>query len=86
MSNVVLVDTDVWSILYSRNSDPRRGPWQQALVGKTIAIATQTRAEVFAGMFLRNWGESRASTVRRQLDATATILVDELRTLDETPQ
>lgn len=77
MSNVVLVDTDVWSILYSRNSDPRRGPWEQALVGKTIAIAIQTRAEVFAGMFLSSWGESRTSTVRRQLDVTATIAVDE---------
>lgn len=73
----VLLDTDAWSLLYLPRHDPRTAPWRKALVGATVAIATQTRAEVLAGILQSDWGEPRREAARHQLDRTATIPVDE---------
>lgn len=40
-------------------------------------IATQTRAEVIAGMSQGNWGPDRMEKLMQQLDATPTVPVDE---------
>lgn len=42
-----------------------------------MVIATQTRAEVLAGLAISNWGERRLHDARSQLDRTATIPVDD---------
>ena len=74
----VVLDTDVWSILYSRHSrDVRVERWREVLKGCVIVIATQSRAEVMTGMLQGQWGEARAASVQEQLDRTATVPVDE---------
>ncbi len=76
----VIVDTDVWSLVYSgdrsrREQHEQRRNWRALLLGRTVVIATQTRAEVLAGLLAL--GESRRTTIRKQLDNTSTIPVDE---------
>lgn len=61
----VLVDTDVVSrsLLPARVSGKRGAStgWSDALEGRTIAIAVQTRVELLAWPRLRNWSERRRS-------------------------
>ena len=78
MSPPVVVDTNVWSVLFSgqrRRRDQTDG-WTELLLGRTVIIATQTRAEVLAGLFAL--GDTRRMSIRQQLDQTPTIPVDEL--------
>ncbi len=77
-AGVVLLDTDVWSCLFSdsRKRDPRVEPWRELLMGRVVAIAMQTRAEVLAGALCAQWGESRMNALRAQLDAAATVPVN----------
>lgn len=74
----VVVDTDVWSVLFARskNPNPRQAAWRAALLGQELAIATQTRAEVLAGALRRDLGDQRLAGLRDQLDRTATLPVD----------
>ncbi len=76
---VVVLDTDVWSHLYvPRHSlDTRTVGWRDRLVGATVAIATQTRAEVLAGVYGSPWGDRRKADTVAQLARTPTIPVDE---------
>lgn len=79
-SLTALVDTDVWSGIFGprrRRPDPRVQAWSRQLIGTTVLIATQTRAEVLAGVHASSWSEQRKEGVRRQLDATATMPMDE---------
>ncbi|MDV8079403.1 PIN domain nuclease [Rhodococcus sp. IEGM 1370] len=77
----VLVDTDVFSILYI---DPvkaaNRGlPVEQLraqLAGLQVVIAFQTRAEVLAGAMVGNWGERKLAHTRAKLDSAPTISID----------
>lgn len=73
------MDTDVWSHLYvpRRGVDPRAAGWRDRAVGATVVIATETRAEVLAGVYGSNWGAQRRDDAIAQLDRTATIPVDE---------
>lgn len=75
----MLLDTDVWSLLFlpGKATDSRVSEWRSSLIGATVVIATQTRAEVQAGIVMSNWGEQRRHEAHRQLNSTATILVDE---------
>jgi predicted nucleic acid-binding protein len=61
MDNIVL-DTDVCSYLFKRNS--RAKPYRPHLVGRTLYLSFQTVAELYQGADMRNWGTKR----RRQLD------------------
>lgn len=72
---VVLLDTDVWSCLFSdsRQRDPRVERWRELLMGRAVAIAMQTRAEVLAGARCAQWGERRIDALRAQLDSSATV-------------
>lgn len=77
----VLVDTDVFSILYI---DPvkaaNRGlPVEQLraqLAGLQVVIAFQTRAEVLAGAMVGSWGERKLADTRAKLDSAPTISID----------
>jgi predicted nucleic acid-binding protein len=64
---VVVLDTDVWSHLYvpRRGVDPRAAVWRHRAVGATVVIATQTRAEVLAGVYGSKWGAQRRDDVMR---------------------
>ncbi len=77
--DLVVLDTDVWSHLYGvkgrSHADAAR--WRALLTGKTMAIASQTRAEVLVWILLGRLGDSRAGRIRMQLDMTATVPVDE---------
>lgn len=75
----VLLDTDVWTQLYLRakRADERIPHWREQLIGVTVAISGQTRAEALAGLLLSNWGDDKLRDSRAQLDRTATIPLDE---------
>ena len=69
IDGLVLLDTDVWSHLFSdaRRRHPEDARWRELLLGRTIAIATQTRAEVLAGAAIAKWGEPRTLALQAQL-------------------
>jgi predicted nucleic acid-binding protein len=48
------------------------------LVGRSIAIAVQTRAELLIWPELRGWSADRAGRLRDQLDNTPTVPVNDL--------
>ena len=77
VDGLVLLDTDIWSHLFSdaRRRHPEDSRWREFLLGRTVAIATQTRAEVLAGAVIAKWGEPRTFDLRTQLDRTATVPV-----------
>lgn len=73
---LVVVDTNVWGHLFL----PKRKPvdvtrWRQLLLGHTLVIATQTRAEVLTGFHRSGWGEAKREKALALLDATATVPV-----------
>lgn len=78
-SNLVLLDTDVWSHLFAvkKSRDDRIAHWRALLTGHTVAIAAQTRAELLAWPLIGRLGKTRRERVWSQLDATPTIPVDE---------
>lgn len=74
----VLLDTDAWSRIYVRRNarDTQADAWRDSLLGRSVAIAVQTRAEVLAGIEMSGWGDRRREPVVAQLDATVTVPVD----------
>ncbi|MGL5818196.1 MAG: hypothetical protein ACRCYR_11570 [Phycicoccus sp.] len=74
-SNLVVVDTDVWSHLFAikKREHPQLARWQSLLTGKTVVVAAQTRAEVLAWCLMRDLGPRRSGAIRSQLDDTPTI-------------
>lgn len=77
-ADLVVLDTNIWTHLYSaskQHADARS--WRKAMIGLEVVIAQQTRAEVLYGLELSSWSSDRKQRVRRQLDATPTIPVDE---------
>jgi hypothetical protein len=50
----VLLDTDVWTQLYlrARKGEVRVQRWREQLLGVSVAISGQTRAEALAGLLL----------------------------------
>jgi len=77
-ARIVVIDTDVWSrlALPKARAHPLAAAWKSELLGATVVIAAQTRAEVLAGLLIRNWGGKRAAAARAVLDGTPTIPVD----------
>lgn len=77
----VLVDTDVFSILYvdpgkAANRGHPVDELRRQLAGLQVVIAFQTRAEVLAGTMMGNWGERRVADTRVKLDSAPTISID----------
>lgn len=78
--DVVVLDTDVYSQLYVRQgaNTAAKQAVKDVLVGRTVAIAVQTRAELLIWPQLRGWSADRAARLRDQLDNTPTVPVNEL--------
>ncbi|MDV8021646.1 PIN domain-containing protein [Rhodococcus sp. IEGM 1330] len=77
----VLVDTDVFSILYidpvkAANRGHPVDELRAQLAGLQVVIAFQTRAEVLAGAMVGNWGERKVADTRGKLDSAPTISID----------
>ncbi len=71
----VVIDTDVYSVLFTRRrrDDTRRDEWATRLTGKRVVISFQTRAEVLAGALAAGWGDRTLRDLRRQLDDVPTV-------------
>ena len=78
-SDVVVLDTDVYSLLYVRQGAAvaAKQDLRDMLVGRLVAIAVQTRAELLIWPQVRRWSADRADRLREQLDNTPTVPVDE---------
>lgn len=76
----VVLDTDVWSHLFVRHrgTSEQENRWRELLLGRTVCISAQTRAELLAWPLIRDWGVSRRRSFEQQLDSTATIPFDDL--------
>lgn len=76
-SPFVVLDTNAWSRLFIARdtSDDRGHEWRSALLGKTVVIATQTRAELLSGAAVAGWDRRRLHHLRRQLAQTPTVPV-----------
>ena len=76
----MVLDTDTYSQLYVRQSatDAAKQALKYALVGRSVAIAVQTRAELLIWAETRGWSADHAGRLREQLDSTPTVPVDEL--------
>lgn len=74
----VLVDTDVFSLLFVRlgSSDTRIARWRERLTGRQVLISFQTRTESLVGALVDGWGERRMLELRVILDRTPTVGVD----------
>lgn len=75
--DVVLIDTDVWSMLFTLRNDrrPEVTLWRRLLVGRMVAIAAQTEAELRYGAEIANWGHRRVAALESQLLRTPTLPV-----------
>ncbi|WP_163544362.1 PIN domain-containing protein [Occultella kanbiaonis] len=74
------MDTDVWSVLFARlrgKPDPRTESWRRLLVGRGVVIATQTKAEVLAGLAIKDVGARRRESILSQLASTNQVPVTE---------
>lgn len=73
----MLLDTDVWSLIYARSGrgDARVEQWRTLLQGRSVVIATQSRAEVLAGLAINDVGPARRTKIVAQLDSTTTVPV-----------
>ena len=76
-SPFAVVDTDAWSRLFIARdaADDRSHEWRSALLGRTVVIATQTRAELLGGAAVAGWDRRRVHHLRRQLAQTPTVPV-----------
>lgn len=78
-ADLVVLDTDVWSHLFLKHTRRHAydAEWRRLLVGRTLCIAVQTRAELLAWPEISGWGEQRRALLISQLDTTPTLPVDE---------
>ena len=77
-TNLVVLDTNIWSQLYSAGRQHIDAPvWRKALVGLEVVIAQQTRAEVLYGLRFSTLSATKKERILAQLDATPTIPIDE---------
>ena len=78
--SMVVLDTDVWSFLFKRDSRAER--YRVHLEGNVLCVSFQTVAELYQGAETANCGEKRRAKLREWLrrfevlgcdDATAQI-------------
>lgn len=70
MDEAVVVDTDVWSLLFvsARGAGSVRAtPWREALRGRVITVSRQTQAEVLFGARVSGWSSGRLDQLHRRL-------------------
>lgn len=75
--DLAVVDTDVWSHLFGRRrrSAPGLTVWREALIGRRVVIATQTRAEVLVGLRSGGLGPARSDAIAAALARTPVVPV-----------
>lgn len=79
----VVLDTDVWSGIFVNRKARDAGFNEQVddlrtrIVGRSVTVATQTAAEVRAGVLMSPWGERRRQEVLDRLDATPVLPVSD---------
>ncbi len=74
MSEVVVVDTDVVSFVFKR--DTRAQLYRPHLQGKTLALSFMTVAELYQWAFARNWGEQHLARLEGHLRAYVIVPYD----------
>ncbi|WP_017326086.1 type II toxin-antitoxin system VapC family toxin [Synechococcus sp. PCC 7336] len=63
--DVVLLDTDVFSIILKGASQAR--DYQYIIAGKRMALSFMTVAELFQWGYMRNWGSRRIATLETEM-------------------
>ena len=68
----MVLDTDVYSQLYVRQgaTAAAKQALKDVLVGRSVAISVQTRAELLIWPKVRGWSAERAGRLRDQLDTS----------------
>ena len=74
--NVLLLDTNVVSILFNRNHSLRR-TCLDAVSGNQLVISFMTRAELSLWPVANNWGTSRRGALEEHLGLYLTLYPDE---------
>jgi predicted nucleic acid-binding protein len=72
--STVLLDTDVVSYLFKRDS--RRQLYAPHLLNRELAIAIMTVAELFQWASMRRWGETRVQMMEAWLERFTILPVD----------
>jgi predicted nucleic acid-binding protein len=73
MSDVILLDTNIASLLLKKN-DTRYAQYQECLQGKILAISLMTVAELYQWAAIRQWGESRIQDMESVLSSQCVVL------------
>jgi tRNA(fMet)-specific endonuclease VapC len=73
---VLLLDTNVVSILFNKNHSLRQS-CMEAVTGSHLSISFMTRAELLLWPTANNWGESRRATLVEHLALYTTLYPDE---------
>ena len=79
MSRAVLVDTDVFSFLYKR--DTRAVAYDRHLAGTSPRLAFATVAELHRWAIVRGWGRARVDALRNAIAKYAVLHSDDATTL-----
>ena len=74
--NVLVLDTNVVSILFNKNHALRRVCFD-AVGGRQLVISFMTRAELMLWPIANNWGESRRAALAQYLMLYTTLYSDE---------
>jgi predicted nucleic acid-binding protein len=74
--NVLLLDTNVVSILFNQNHQLRK-TCSDIVAGKQLVMSFMTRAELLVWPAANNWGESRRATLERHIGLYLTLFPDE---------
>jgi predicted nucleic acid-binding protein len=74
--NVLLLDTNVVSILFNKNHSLRQ-VCIEAVAGRQVVISFMTRAELLLWPIANNWGESRQAALAQYLKLYTTLYSDE---------
>jgi predicted nucleic acid-binding protein len=73
--NVLLLDTNVVSILFNRNHQLRQ-TCIDIVAGKQLVISFMTRAELLLWPITNNWGDSRRATLEQHIALYLTLYPD----------
>jgi predicted nucleic acid-binding protein len=74
--NVLLLDTNVVSILFNKNHSLRLS-CMEAVAGRQLVISFMTRAELMLWPAANNWGESRRTALAQHIALYTTLYPDE---------
>lgn len=74
--SVLLVDTNIVSILFNRNH-PLRRACIEAVGGHQLIISFMSRAELLLWPVANNWGEARRTSLQQHMDLYLAVYPDE---------